>query len=81
MWRGSLLTGRGTWQNGSDVAIPEIRKEARVTSLMTSTIAFYKYILRIIHIIFHFFNGAFVIKLFEDSEPCHNYRWEGMELH
>lgn len=48
MWRGGLLTDQGIWQNESDVVIPKIRNKARITSLMTSIIAFYKCILRII---------------------------------
>lgn len=42
MQRGGLLTGQGTWQNGSDGALTKIRNEARVISLITSTVAFYK---------------------------------------
>lgn len=46
MRRGGLSTRQGTWQNGYDIAIREINKEARVTSLMTATVAFYKFISR-----------------------------------
>lgn len=51
MQGGNLLTGRGTWQNGSDVAIPEIHNKAIVTSLMTSAVSFYKCILNIYFLI------------------------------